>query len=520
MPLYRVGTSGVKFREGGRKPPSAAVLAAAKVFPEVTEFAWPERGSKAELGSLLLQASRFKRTEEPPGLKEACNRLTRKYPKSRPKQCLRGENWNHSDIASAVTEICEKSVNSKASPGVPLSIFGQTNGAVLGSHQELIVWAVVERIEALSSVGLCEKLFSYTPKELVALGLCDPIRLFVKQEPHSAKKIKEGRLRLISSVSLVDQLVERLMFGPQNQLEIQRWRNIPSKPGMGLSLYEQAESIWRELQTYHDSCPAAEADISGFDWSVQDWELWADLVIRCELGSFGEKLKRAATARFYCFMNSVFQLSDGTLIEQFLPGLMKSGSYCTSSTNSRIRCLMAELIGAPWCIAMGDDSVEGYVPRAIEKYLALGHSCKDYIPCETDSEGALKRVNFCSHELGEGTFWLTSWPKTLFRFLCSPKPEIEDLEAELWGCPKWEKIKRYVLGEVGKDKTNEESYLNADTKETNGSESCGTGGSGQERTCPEDPSKENEPTEFLDGGNVNLSPDIYASFGWHSLWPG
>lgn len=514
MPLYRVGKSGVQFRETGRKAPSAAVLAATSEFPELSEFDWPERGSQAELRSLLLQAGRFQAAKEPENLAAACKRLAGKYPKSRVRRCLRGEDWNDSDIAAAVAEICESNVNLKASPGVPLSIFGQTNGAVLGTHQEFVVWAVVERIEALSKVDLSSS--SYTPKELVELGYCDPVRLFVKQEPHAMRKIKEGRFRLISSVSLVDQLVERLIFGPQNQLEIQRWRNIPSKPGMGLSLYEQAISIWRELQTYHDRHPAAEADISGFDWSVQSWELWADLAIRMELGDFGSKLRRAAMSRFYCFMNSVFQLSDGTLVEQGLPGLMKSGSYCTSSTNSRVRCLMAELIGAPWCIAMGDDSVEGYVRGAKERYLELGHRCKDYIPCETDSEGALRRVNFCSHELSEEGFWLTSWPKTLFRFLCSPKPEVEDLEAELWGCPQWPRIKRYVTAGNGGDKFDgQEQELSSEEFFRSG---AGVGDqplTAQHETPSEEEIRNNKSGEWSE----DVPPGISSSFSWFGTWP-
>lgn len=514
MPLYRVGRSGVQFREAGRKAPSAAVLTATSEFPELSEFDWPERGSQAELRSLLLQAGRFQAAKEPENLERACKRLRGKYPKSRARRCLRGENWNECDIAAAVTEICESNVNLKASPGVPLSIFGQTNGAVLGTHREFVVWAVVERIVALSNVDLSSS--SYTPKELVELGYCDPVRLFVKQEPHAMRKIKEGRFRLISSVSLVDQLVERLIFGPQNQLEIQRWRNIPSKPGMGLSLYEQAISIWRELQTYHDQHPAAEADISGFDWSVQSWELWADLAIRIELGDFESKLRKAAMSRFYCFMNSVFQLSDGTLVEQGLPGLMKSGSYCTSSTNSRIRCLMAELIGAPWCIAMGDDSVEGYVRGAKERYLELGHRCKDYIPCETDPEGALRRVNFCSHELSEEGFWLTSWPKTLFRFLCSPKPEIEDLEAELWGCPQWPRIKKYVTVGNGGDKINgQEQKLSSEEPRRSGESGDAHDLSAFTETPSAGEIRNNKSYEWSEGVTPSESPGN----GWFSAWP-
>nr|UZM07864.1 polyprotein P2a-P2b [Cymbidium chlorotic mosaic virus] len=506
MPLYHVGKSSVQFRETSRKALSARIIEAVKEFPELSELSWPERGSKAERGSLLLQAGKFKATKEPPGVAEACRRLCSKYPRSKPTACLRGEQWDYQSLAKTIAETCESNVNLKASPGVPLSIFSSTNGGVLATHRELVINSVIERIELLSEQSLinCE----LTPRELVAKGFCDPVRVFVKQEPHAMRKIREGRYRLISSVSLIDQLVERLIFGPQNQLEIQRWRNIPSKPGMGLSLYEQAQSIWSELSTYHDRVPAAEADISGFDWSVQDWELWADLYMRIELGSFGPRLRRAAESRFYCFMNSVFQLSDGTLIEQGLPGLMKSGSYCTSSTNSRIRCLMAELIGAEWCVAMGDDSVEAYVPRAAELYSALGHTCKDYVPCETDSDGKLLSVNFCSHVLKEGEFWLTSWPKTLFRFL-SAEGDLDDLQAELWSCPQWKRIMAYVGAETPTNKVNGEAQIEATIGEGDGNFGRG---SDQPITC-QAPIVD----EFLD--RVEAEPTSNCtSGGWYSLW--
>lgn len=294
-----------------------------------------------------------------------------------------------------------------------------------------------------------------SPVELVAYGYCDPVRLFVKQEPHPVKKLAEGRFRLISSVSLVDQLVERMLFGPQNQLEIVEWRSIPSKPGMGLSVAEQAQSIFHEVRFKHNRSPACEADISGFDWSVQDWELWADVEMRISLSKgICDETANAMRTRFYCFMNSVFQLSNGTLIEQGLPGLMKSGSYCTSSTNSRVRCLMASLIGADWCIAMGDDSVEAYIQDARAKYGALGHTCKDYVPCSVGPDGTLESFNFCSHFIAEREFHLTSWPKTLFRFLCDGESSYDELHAELHSCPAWPRIVAY-LRLVGKlpDKT-------------------------------------------------------------------
>nr|UHS71705.1 MAG: polyprotein P2ab [Sobemovirus sp.] len=463
MPLWRVGVSACRFREPRGKIDLTRVDAAAGRFPELNGFAWPNRGATAENTSLKLQASRFRATTAPKGLLEACRALNTKYPKSNPRKCFQGETWRKLAVAEEAEKICHSEVNRDASPGVPLARLSMKNGQLLDQHAGLVAVAATERVWQLLEWG--ERIEDLSPRQLVQHGLCDPVRLFVKMEPHSIRKVEEGRFRLISSISIVDQIVERLIFGPQNQLEITRWRSIPSKPGMGLSQRDQAKCIWDELNKFHSRASACEADISGFDWSVQDWELWADWFMRCELGRFGEKLKRLSRARVYCLMNSTFQLSNGVLLEQQLPGLMKSGSYCTSSSNSRIRNLMAELIGAEWCIAMGDDSVEAYVEDAALKYYALGHSCKDYIPCAVESDGALKSVNFCSHEIDRNRFWLTSWPKTLYRYLCSQHCDFDDLSAELSSCPKWPQIRRYLVGEGSNEndekEKNEQSELHA-----------------------------------------------------------
>nr|WPM94922.1 RNA-dependent RNA polymerase [Rice yellow mottle virus] len=444
MPFSYVGESGVIFGEHAGKSVCAAVKDAISVFPDLEGFGWPERGSKAELDSLILQAGRFNRTVCPSGLAQAVQSLQEKYPKVPPRRCLRDE-WRFDDIFDEVERIfCETGeVNSASSPGVPLTGLANSNGEVRKLARDLVCLAVVERLNALASVD--PRQHNWTPRELVEKGLCDPVRLFVKNEPHPQKKLRERRFRLISSVSLVDQLVERMLFGPQNNTEISTWWQWPSKPGMGLLTHEQIRLVWDDVFQKHQAHPAAEADISGFDWSVQDWELWSDLAIRINRGNFQGNLRKAAISRYYCFMNSVFQLSDGTLIQQELPGLMKSGSYCTSSTNSRIRCLMAELIGSPWCIAMGDDSVEGWIEGAQSKYAELGHTCKEYYPCKTRGRELLE-FNFCSHLIRKGHAELTSWPKALFRFLSSKHEDFEDLWVELHTCGVWSRIERYLRG--------------------------------------------------------------------------
>nr|UHS71669.1 MAG: polyprotein P2ab [Sobemovirus sp.] len=444
MPLIDCGRSRVHFREVARTGTNQLCRDAEQHFSDLSDLSWPERGSKAERISLLFQASRFRPTKAPANLESACRELEREYPKSVQRICLWGETWNPASLKAKIQEIAQRDIKRDSSPGVPLSLIATTNGAVLDSSMTLVVEAVWARLEALSRIELSPDV---TPSELIQLGLCDPVRLFIKQEPHPLRKVRTGRLRLISSVSLIDQLVERVLFGFQNNLEISQWKQCPSKPGMGLTAKEQSDALWGELKFKSTLAPAAEADISGFDWSVQHWELEAEVEMRIRLGNFGVLAAKAARNRFVCLSNSVFQLSDGTLIAQGLPGLMKSGSYCTSSSNSRIRCLMAKIIGSRWCIAMGDDSVEGWVDNAVEKYHALGHECKEYSACArefVDGVQTLKTVNFCSHELSEGSCHLTTWSKTLFRYFHSTAPCIRSLEMELAGSPQWPKIHRYL----------------------------------------------------------------------------
>lgn len=349
-------------------------------------------------------------------------------------------------------------MNRDASPGVPLAAVCTTNGGLIDNHAQMVVNIAYERLKLLS---LDVDLSNATARDLVENGFCDPVRLFVKQEPHSRRKLREGRFRLISSVSVVDQLIERLLFSVQNNLEILTWASIPSKPGMGLSLSTQARLLFMDLKVKHQRAPAACADISGFDWSVQGWEFGAELYMRRRLMGpallDNKRLLNVLKHRFRCFSLSVFQLSDGTLIEQMEPGIMKSGSYLTSSMNSRIRCLMAELIGALWCIAMGDDSVEGFVPDAPEKYAALGHTCKDYQTCPVDYSGNLLSVDFCSHFISENTAFLAMWPKTLYRYLSSTRPQFEDIKAELLSSPKWNSIARYLRSVQLDDRQNQQT---------------------------------------------------------------
>lgn len=308
---------------------------------------------------------------------------------------------------------------------MPLGRLGHTNDQVVRKHWDLVVQLVCERLRCIATYkGPIEA------EALVRAGVRDPVRIFIKMEPHKKSKIATGKLRIISGVSLIDQIVERLLGGNQNEAEIAAWKTCPSKPGIDLSdegLYHMSSYFKKELLRGR----IMETDISGWDWSVKLWELLFDAECRRRLaggiagGAFDHFLKMQA----YAVANSVFYLPDGDLVAQIDAGGQLSGSYWTSSTNSRMRVglsLVARqmagyvLMGAIGVCAMGDDSTEQEyegVSSAIEK---LGHLVK-YLKFNNQVEG----ISFCSHEWMENGLAKpeTVW-KTFYRFLSHPTPMV------------------------------------------------------------------------------------------------
>jgi len=294
-----------------------------------------------------------------------------------------------------------------STPGVPLCNLGKKNSEIIDKFRDFVVDCVFERMRCLCETDV-EDFKMLSSIDLVQLGFCDPVRLFVKNEPHNREKLAQKRYRLISSVSLIDNLVQRCIFTNQDQTEIEIWQQIPSKPGIGFSdpqILELINSLGKKLDN------AGDADISGWDWSVKDWEMLVESEMRCRLSSANTLFRRAIYNTIGCLSFSVFCFSDGFLAWQLERGIVKSGSKITSSSNSRIRVFISILLGAAWCIAMGDDSTEEFMENAKEKYLGLGHIVKAF-------DRVKDRVfNFCSATFKNGVAYPSDPSKSLYRFL-------------------------------------------------------------------------------------------------------
>lgn len=311
-----------------------------------------------------------------------------------------------------------------ATPGVPWCDLGSSNSVILADPVkfDLLREAVLLRI--LDIVALGSRVFGMSAAELVKYNVCSPIRVFVKDEPHRSTKRSSGKLRLISGVAVDDQVIDRMVFGLQNNLEIDNWFRLPSKPGLGLD-----DSGLRILSSGFEEMlrrgPLQSTDVSGWDWSVQEWEMKIDLRTRQLLAGVhsGDLLYHLMSVRSYAAARKVFVLPDGSMFAQTRPGVQPSGWYCTSSTNSRMRvAARLAVVGADSedgmrVVAMGDDAVEGALAdEHLDSYRELGHVVKG-----ASVFTALDGVEFCSHKFTpDGLAHPVNKDKTLFRFFSHP----------------------------------------------------------------------------------------------------
>lgn len=210
-------------------------------------------------------------------------------------------------------------------------------------------------------------------------------------------------MRLIFSVSLIDNLIALLLFSNQNKAEITYNHTLPVKPGMSLS--DTGLKIINEQVAQGATLGLlAEADIKGWDWCFQEYNFLEDLKRRTTLNSgYGTVWEKIARSHYHCMARKVMVLSNGEMFMQVKPGIMPSGWYNTSSTNSSARVMDAYTVHMmagfqpKFCIANGDDTSESYVQEAKEHYLRLGKvvglygfsSFYDFEFCSTKFDGTL-----------------------------------------------------------------------------------------------------------------------------------
>lgn len=314
-----------------------------------------------------------------------------------------------------------------SSPGYPAMMINRRNDDLIDTlGAEQLAALATERVMLFNEISLLD-MCGLTPMDLVNLCLVDPIRLFIKNEPHPKRKLDSGRVRIINSVSIVDSLVERYLSGPQNRLEISNYIETSAMPGMGNHPDEGGAPTTKAiLETIIDK---AGTDQEAYDWTNTHQMLMVDATIRARMAGEPDPLENTFCKRQLCLMTSVVVLDDGEIQTQKVRAIEKSGSYNTSSGNSRVRVVgraiaFPELplkINGVWQVrAMGDDAVENVpIPLRAEiasRYRRIGWRVKEVTTIEDDGFVEFCGLNFFPHEIRNPRYlkgvvqYLHSWP--------------------------------------------------------------------------------------------------------------
>lgn len=269
---------------------------------------------------------------------------------SRARQYFEAATWSIPDDffqRSHFDRILATKIDWTSSPGYPYLMRAPTNG---------IFFRVVDGSPSSEAADHVWEIIQDRIRE----GDADPIRLFIKPEPHSSRKLEEGRYRLISSVSVVDQIIDHMLFGEMNQKLCDNWMDTPVRTG-----WNEKWGGWRAM-------PRAKwlaCDKTSWDWTVHVWMIEMVLELRASLCQTGGPLlarwMELATWRYKClYVNAQIITSGGLIMRQVTPGVMKSGCVNTISDNSIMQVLLhlrvcLETDQPPgWLLAMGDDTLQ------------------------------------------------------------------------------------------------------------------------------------------------------------------
>lgn len=254
-----------------------------------------------------------------------------------------------------------------------------------------------------------------TPAEIVDNGYRDVVSPFIKDEPHPPRKAEVGAWRIVQCVSLIDQLVERVIYErPVFSIKSQYPRS-DAVVGIGFTDVDTKEfhAIARSMG------PSMVAtDVSGWDRSLgEGWVLEAAEAIIRSADIPNSAWENCVRNHAYGITRPVFIVPDKeghSLVTRNEPGGMLSGSYLTTTFNTLARLDVANAAGALMAKAAGDDCLELFPPNYdyVQEYADIGFTIRETVTPDGTFE-------FCSHlydDRAPSAASLTSWMKLISRY--------------------------------------------------------------------------------------------------------
>jgi hypothetical protein len=243
-------------------------------------------------------------------------------------------------------------IDLQSTPGIcDLRRFGTTLGEILGfdglNFNEVRVLFFEELV--------VERIFDYLAGEHSE----DDIRIFIKREPHKKSKLVEQRYRLISQISAVDTMIDRMLYaGLADNV-----RETFAHTGIFIGWTPLSGGYNLVRGWVGDNTEKLSTDFSSWDWTVPEWmtEMFLTIVEQLHPEASPTWLTLHRTRNRALFHSPVFRTTDGCAYKQPFRGAQKSGSYMTLVLNCIGQLILHHLgeirlgIRIPRPIIMGDD---------------------------------------------------------------------------------------------------------------------------------------------------------------------
>lgn len=393
--LKPVGMEGI-YNPGTRKPYRNVRLAELleesgfDVTGETAKFMDPKTGGDAETRSLLNHVMKNTYVEEDEYCKPAGLLLAKLCSEARVHI---PNDWCSDEKISAAIDAVDRA----SSPGYPFikTYRGFNNG------------------EVIDMLGTKEMI--RLVREAIAKEEQDPTKLFVKWEPHKLNKVENDMERLISSIPLIAQIRDRVIFGPLEAALRAAYPNIPvatgwaDKLGVHHSLLRQFRKKGRKLGL----------DKGTWDWTVTLLHLMILYHFLIAMHTYSdletEQEHKAAVDRHFRLMygpGHKFISSNGMAFVQELAGIWKSGGFMTLTGNAIMNAgsdIWAQLkmgrtpeqIAAYKMAAFGDDTLQDVADDLdVDEYIRTLRSSGAIIKDEDiDLSESLDGLEFCGHKI-------------------------------------------------------------------------------------------------------------------------
>lgn len=313
-------------------------------------------------------------------------------------------------------------VNSDSNPGYPLVYLFKENRDV----DIQLLYLLCDELLLKWKQGDLRFFESLTKTEMFEMGLSYPSMCFVKGEPTDEAKIA----RLIYGVSLVMNIIGRVLTGSYLTDMSKTWRTAQHKVGMDFVSVEGLQDLMRSYQLIfkdYDGKVGAN-DVQGWEYQVRLWmsQSWYENYIKA--GQI-EGVHRHLLRCYFLFESRALMIDSDGFVHDPPFFFMRSGKPGTHTENSDARAALADMVNGFFdappnvvpSITNGDDCNERIEDPSL--YGKLGFVITDEI------ETTFHRTNFCSQIIEEQDGVVTRYPDGLAKLLYSVIVKIKNVEA-------------------------------------------------------------------------------------------